>query len=315
VDGSKQKYGIHYDETYSPVVQWSSTRFFLIQALLNNWYTHQIDFVLAYAQAPVEREHYMEIPKGVNLEGADRKDYVLKLLKNLYGQEQAGRVWYNHFVNGLLDLGFVRSTADECVFYYNKSVLLVYVDDSILLGPDGKELKKLKEMIASKFDIQEEGDLCDYLGIQIKKQKDGTLTLTQPHLIESILKDLKLNNQNTTGRKTPALKTVLIHKDADGKDFDNSFHYRSVIGKLNYLEKSTRPDIAFAVHQCARFSSCPKQSHAEAVKYICRYLAGTKDKGIVIRPEGNTFECFVDASHAGDWKQQSAMDDPATARS
>ena len=53
VDRSKQKYGIHYDETYSPVVQWSSTRFFLIQALLNNWYTHQIDFVLAYAQACV----------------------------------------------------------------------------------------------------------------------------------------------------------------------------------------------------------------------------------------------------------------------
>jgi hypothetical protein len=81
------------------------------------------------------------------------------------------------------------------------------------------------------------------------------------------------------------------------------------------LEKSTRPDIAYAVHQCARFSSCPKQSHAEAVKYIYRYLAGTKDKCIIIRPEGYTFECFVDASHAGDWKQQSAMDDPTTARS
>jgi hypothetical protein len=161
VDGSKQKYGIHYDETYSPVVQWSSTRFFLIQALLNNWYTHQIDFFLANAQAPVERELYMEIPTGLNLEGADCKDYVLKLLKNLHGQKQAGHVWYNHLVNGLLELGFVCSTADECVFYYNKSILLVYVDDSILLGPDGKELKKLKELIASKFDIQEEGDPCD----------------------------------------------------------------------------------------------------------------------------------------------------------
>jgi hypothetical protein len=213
VDGSKQKYGIHYDETYSPVVQWSSTRFFLIQALLNNWYTHQIDFVLAYAQAPVERELYMEIPKGVNLEGADFKDYVLESLKNLYGQKQAGPVWYNHLVNGLLELGFVCNTADKCVFYYNKSILLIYVDDSILLGPDGKELKKLKELIASKFDIQKEEDLSDNLGIQIKKQKDGTLTLTQPHLIVSILKDLKLNNKNTTGRKTPALKTVLILKD------------------------------------------------------------------------------------------------------
>jgi hypothetical protein len=78
---------------------------------------------------------------------------------------------------------------------------------------------------------------------------------------------------------------------------------------------STHDTIAYAVHQCARFSSCPKQSHVEAVKYICRYLAGTKDKGNIIKPEGNSFECFVDASHVGDWKQQSARDDPTTARS
>jgi hypothetical protein len=66
-------------------------------------------------------------------------------------------------VNGLLELGIVHSTAGECVFYYNKIVLLVYVNDSILLGLDGKELKKLKELMASKFDIKEEGDLCDTL--------------------------------------------------------------------------------------------------------------------------------------------------------
>ena len=189
------------------------------------------------------------------------------------------------------------------------------MDDSILLGPEEQELKRLKELIASKFDIQGEGDLCDYLGIQIKRQPDGMMSLTQPHLIESILKDLKLNNKNATGRKTPALKTVLLHKDENGKAFNNDFHYRSVIGKLNYLEKSTRTDIAYAVHQCARFSSNPKQSHADAVKYICRYLAGTKEKGRIIKPENNTFECFVDASHAGDWNQQSAVDDPATAKS
>jgi hypothetical protein len=168
VDGSKQQYSKHYDETYSPVVQWSSTRFFLIQVLLNNWYTRQINFVLAYTQAPVERELYMEIPKGVTLEGANRKDYVLQLLKNLYGQKQAGRVRYEHLVQGLLKIGFKCSKVDECIFYYKKSILLVYVDDSILLGPDQDELKFLIDKMNKCFDIQEEGDLCDYLGIQVK---------------------------------------------------------------------------------------------------------------------------------------------------
>ncbi len=76
-----------------------------------------------------------------------------------------------------------------------------------------------------------------------------------------------------------------------------------------------RPDIAYAVHQCARFSLNPKQSHANAVKHICRYLAGTKEKGIIIKHKSNIFENFVDASHASDWHQQSAIDDPAMARS
>ncbi len=41
------------------------------QSLLNSWKTKQIDFVLAFPQAPVERDLYMEIPKGIRIEGAE----------------------------------------------------------------------------------------------------------------------------------------------------------------------------------------------------------------------------------------------------
>ncbi len=313
VDGSKQIRGLHYDQTYSPVVAWPATRFFLIQSLLNDWHTKQLDYVMEFPQANVERELYMEIPKGVRLQGVkNNKDYVLQLIRNLYGQKQAGRVWYQHLVRGLEKIGFTRSKIDECVFYYNKSVLLVYVDDSILMGPDEQELKYLTK---KKFEIEEEGDIGDYLGIQIQRKDDGSMVLTQPQLIRSILEDLGLQAANVKGRTTPALKTVLIHKDGGGKPHDNSFHYRSVIGKLNFLKKSTRLEIAYAVHQCACFCSAPKQSHAEAVKRIGRYLQSTQDKGLVIDPSGNNFTCYVDASHAGDWKQEAAIDDPTTARS
>jgi hypothetical protein len=224
-------------------------------------------------------------------------------------------VWYKHLVKGLKEIGFTKSKVDECVFYFGKSILLVYVDDSILMGPDEQEQHFLMTKLSKRFEVQEEGDLGDYLGIQITRGKDGSMLLTQPQLIESILQDLNLHQENVKGRTTPALKTVLIHKDAKGVPFDNSFHYRSVIGKLNYLEKSTRPEIAYAVHQCARYCNEPKQSHAEELKRIGRYLVHTKDHGIRINPKGNTFECYVDASHAGDWKQTGAMDDPDTARS
>jgi hypothetical protein len=183
------------------------------------------------------------------------------------------------------------------------------------MGPNAAELDDLVKQMSKRFEIQEEENLGDFLGIQIARESDGNLNLTQPQLIESILQDLGLGKQNVKGRTTPALKTVLIHKDPDGEPFDNSFHYRSVIGKFNYLEKSTRPEIAYAVHQCARYCNAPKASHGEAIKRIGRYLAATREKGLRISPYGHEFECHVDASHAGDWKQVTAIDDPDTARS
>ena len=61
-----------------------------------------------------------------------------------------------------------------------------------------------------------------------------------------------------------------------------------------YLAQNSRPDIAYAVYLCARFSHSPKQSHSAAVKRILRYLKGTSTKGIPLRP-GLDFivDCYV----------------------
>jgi hypothetical protein len=89
-----------------------------------------------------------------------------------------------------------------------------------------------------------------------------------------------------------------------------------VIGKLNYLEKCTRIDVTCATHQCARFVSEPKDVHEEAVKWIGRYLLGTKDKGIIMKPDQRRgFEVYVDASFVGDWDPETAEWDSETAKS
>ena len=65
LDGSKQVAGVHYDQTYAPVASWESIRLLLAMTLRNKWKTRQLDYVLAFPQAPVERELYMQIPKGI----------------------------------------------------------------------------------------------------------------------------------------------------------------------------------------------------------------------------------------------------------
>ena len=92
----------------------------------------------------------MQLPTGFTqpdrtITDQDRKDYVLKLEKNLYGQNQAGRIWYQHLRKNLLKLGFKPSQHDECVFYYGKTIFIVYTDDTTLLGPDQKEIDTLVE--------------------------------------------------------------------------------------------------------------------------------------------------------------------------
>jgi len=88
-----------------------------------------------------------------------------------------------------------------------------------------------------------------------------------------------------------------------------------MIGKLLYLEKSTRPDISCAVHQCARHCANPKIQHTASVKRIGRYLLGTKDKGLIMRPNQGGMECWVDAAYASEWNIKTASTDQSTARS
>ena len=70
---------------------------------------------------------------------------------------------------------------------------------------------------------------------------------------------------------------------------------------------STRPDIAFAVHQCTKFNANPKRCHKEAVKRIGRYLRRTQDKGLILKSDKTQcLDCFVDADFAGSFCKEYA---------
>jgi hypothetical protein len=320
IDGSRMRHGVHYNQTYSPVASWNSVRMLLTLTAVHGWHTKQIDFVQAFAQAPVEKTLYMRVPAGVVIEGGgDPKEYVLQIHRNIYGQKQAGRVWNQYLVKKLVkELGFKQSKVDECVFYRGRTLYVLYTDDSLLAGPDEREIKTIIDELQhkAKLAITVEGDLADFLGVNVDRRSDGTIHLSQPHLIDQILQDLRLNDDSIKERSTPAASSKLLTRHSESPAFDGSFDYRSVIGKLNYLEKATRSDISFAVHQCARLVSDPKKEHGEAVRWLGRYLKGSRDKGTILNPiPGKDLEVFVDASFCGDWDAKEAARDRDTARS
>jgi Reverse transcriptase (RNA-dependent DNA polymerase) len=315
VHGSKQQAGIDYDQTYAPVASWVSVRLILILAVLQGWMTKQLDFVQAYPQAPVEQDLYIDIPKGCNIGNKNTSKWALQVIRNIYGQKQAGKVWHDYLIQLLTkELKFTQCKMDPCILWRGQVMLTIYTDDTIIAAPNAKDIDIAIADTSSKFFITSKDTVSDFLGVHIQQKVDGTIEMTQPTLIQSILDDLGLKEDSNT-TKLPAPSTRILWAHHDSSPHAESWHYRSVIGKLNFLAQSTRPDISYAVHQCARFTADPKREHSKAVKTIGRYLSGTKNLVIICKINSSGLECYTDADFAGNWNTTEAEHYNSTARS
>ena len=156
-----------------------------------------------------------------------------------------GRVWNKYLDNGVREAGFERSKVDPCLYYKGGVILLVYVDHCIVMGTTNAiidEAVRPLRLSKQNFTIEDEGPVSNFLRVRINHHDDGTITLTQPQLIDSIIEDLNMKD-NTKPQSITACSSKLLHKDTDGESTEANCHYRSVIGKLNFLEKSTHLDI------------------------------------------------------------------------
>ena len=112
---------------------------------------------------------------------------------------------------GMRDIGFTPSKYDPCLYYRVPVIFLVYFDDCIVFGPNAQALDQVVKDLRTcpqQFTVDDQGDVGDFLGIRIKKQNDGTIHLSQPQLIDSIIQDLHLQ----PGSNTKSLIVVLFHK-------------------------------------------------------------------------------------------------------
>jgi hypothetical protein len=258
---------------------------------------------------------YMELPQGIKTATGNSKDHVLKLLKNIYGQKQAGRVWNSFLVDKLTSLVYTSLLIDDCVFFHDDIIFMVCVDNGIFLGNDDAQLlQAIKEIQGPGLNIEDQGHPADYLGVSMKKHCDGFNEFTQRALIDSIIEDAGISNSKT--KPVPAKVSLQLNAFKNEQAFDLNFNYRSVVGKLNYLAQTTRPDIMHATHQITKYSSDPRQLHGEAILYLIRYLKKTRDLDLRFKPDSTKgFECYCDADFSGLWNKAFAAVDPSTSKS
>jgi hypothetical protein len=104
--GFTQKEGINYEETFSPVVRYTSIQAIISLASVLGWKLHQMDVKTTFLNGKIEQEVFVEQPDGFVLH--NKGTHVCKLRKALYGLKQAPKVWYDRIDGFLKSPGFQK---------------------------------------------------------------------------------------------------------------------------------------------------------------------------------------------------------------
>ena len=110
----RQREGLDYFDTYSPVTIINSIRMIIAIAALCNLEIHQMDVKTAFLNGDLDEEIYMEQPEGFIAPGQEKK--VCKLVKSLYGLKQAPKQWHEKFDHTMITSGFKINKCDKCVY-------------------------------------------------------------------------------------------------------------------------------------------------------------------------------------------------------
>jgi hypothetical protein len=134
------------------------------------------------------------------------------------------------------------------------------------------------------FECDNYGVLTEYIGSKIECVGENAIQLVQTVLTQSYEDDFKLGNRCYN---TPAQPGMVLMHPVKGKEVlkpEDQTTLRSGVGKLMYQMQYSRPDIAQAVQELARYMSCEKLKTHEAMKRCIRYVLCTRKVGLLWKP-------------------------------
>ncbi|KAE8221726.1 hypothetical protein CF326_g8509 [Tilletia indica] len=306
--GFTQREGIDFSETFAPVARLGTIRITISLALAFGLNLHSIDIKTAYLNGKLSEEVYMQQPPEYD-DGTGR---VCLLRRAIYGLKQAGRAWFDTLRAKLLSAAYKQVQSEPCLFVrFGKDgpvILAVYVDDIVIAARGEEGVDRVKKEFASWFKITDNGPLSHILGMRVDYDpKARTAKLSQTAYIEAMLRKYQMEGEETL--PTPMTEAARrLGPNINGQASRSEVHdFAALIGTLMWVGQGTRLDAAFPICHLARFMSNPSPAHFLAAKRILRYLAGTKEKGLMYTGASKT-------PLAG-WSDSDHGTDPSTRRS
>ena len=256
--------------------------------------TGDVSAAFCIPKMPPDVEIYIQAPiKELRKEGV-----VWKLTSPLYGLEEAPFLWHKFFLKLLLEINWIQSETDQCMFYKkNKDgellgILAIFVDDSLFYGEE-KLWSEVVNTLSKKFDFKDMGRPERFLGMDFT-YTEGGLYVSHKSYIEKSLDKFGFGGVNPC--KTPCFERDLPKLDVHTAD---PTLYQSMVGTILHNANICNPTISFATSEIAVHMLAHNEEHFKAVHKVFKYLKFMKNKGLYVK-EGQTLslEVYCDADWA-----------------
>lgn len=279
--GFSQKFGTDYNDIFAPVVRQATFRTLLAVAAKEKLLVEHLDAKTAFLNGILTETIYMKQPPGFVSNDPNK---VCLLKRSIYGLKQAARAWNEAIHNVLANEKFTRSKVDQCL--YSRQIdgdwcyVLIYVDDVIVACKSKKQTKEIENILANKFEMQNLGNVKQYLGIEITRNTDGYFELCQAKYIDQFVSSFGL--KDAKGANTPLDAGYYASSTASSTRLLDNANYQRLIGCLLYISVNTRPDIAASVSILAQCVSGPTDYDWNQLRRVAKYLKATAKLKLIL---------------------------------
>lgn len=298
--GYSQQFGLDYNETYSPTVSTMVINLMIHLAASMGLCFGTFDVSGAFLEAFNDFDNYAWLPE--ELFG---KKIRVKLVKALYGQKQAPKLWSDRLHSILTSMGFQRCPVVPCLYMWRNGDKVVYlcafVDDGLLCANDESILRQFESELGKHVtQLTLKCPLQRYVGVTMQHDKSrGIVECSQPDHIN----DLPEGNKKV--EVIPMSNTYNLRKEQPNSSNSSLL---PITGKLRYLADRTRWDILTAVGEMSSGGAdSPSDNHVKTAYRTIDYLRNTKEETLNLGgPDCNLF-AFSDASYITEGDSKSRL--------
>ena len=322
-DGRRQRVYKTKEETSSPTVALESVFLTSLIDAKEGRKVATVDVPGAFMQSEMDEVVHMRIDGEAAklLLEVDRETYepflaqekgkpvlYVQLMKALYGTLQAAYLFWLDLTAELEKLGFVKNDYDLCVA--NKTIngkqctVVWHVDDLKISHMEQSVIDDIIQKLQDRYGKLKpltvtRGSVHDYLGMTLDFSVKGKVMVK---MLDYVKKLVDIAPKSMSGiAATPANDDLFDRYDDDSPklgEVEKEAHH-TLVAKLLFLAKRSRPDVLTPVSYLTTRVTCPNQADWKKLSRVIQYLRGTQEMFLTLEAENiNVVKWWVDGSFA-----------------